>query len=944
MASSNTNDSKAATLARIQRTEVYAEGVRRAFAKTVNAILALNKTMPTLDEGEMYSFDAQKESMQKKVEALLRQLHSVVTTAIKRGIVLEWDKANEECDKLVQSCFGKEVLSSSAFTAWTNRNENAQQSFINRAEKGLNLSQRVWQNVQQLRDEMEVAMTVAIGEGNSAASMSRKVRQYLNDPDLMFRRFRYKDENGEWQRKWKKRIKDEATGKYKWIDYDKDSYKVGAGVYKSSAKNAMRVTRTETNIAYRRADHERWSQMDFVLGQRVNLSRSHPKKDICDKLAGDYPKDFVFDGWHPQCFCYVTPITLPPEETAHLTKMMLNGEDWRKELKRLVRGREIKSYPDNFKEWVNDNADKIAASKARGTEPYFIKNNAKAIDKILNPEQTPSIEEIATKRHEERTPEKEQELREYWSKKVAEGEERRKKQSILDKAAERHAARTPEQIAEIQQRAAERQKRISKEKAYSHYGDRILRYMDGISDVDTSSLSKAIQQRDFALIKLEADKLKSLGKQILSLKRLDDPMQVAKDYSMADAISVNKAVESRLARESTELFARKSFLESEIRWVEAHKKYATWKVAQNAYKKELAIVQRKIDIKAVVDSVDDALAFASTSRSKIIKTLADDMRKLLSVSDVDLVLAKKKAQELNDKYQQLKSKGVKKAKATSSTSIKSETVDDLKKRLGSSMPRTLDHLKDAIAKYQRTSKYGDTAKNHKDEIERLMRKLFDEHDLGMNIDDTTLEPVLNSWLKNTFETGSSGGYKGSSKTSGKIETGHARLGAAHRLFGLGKDLANDQLSRHEYEKYGNLLDHDIVSSMSHNTARQYGNVEIRFKKDKVIATWTAGDSLGERFQPSLVSDPKSCSFDNLYNTPDNDAIQTHDLAKFKRDHISSYLELQYHGDLTVDCVESLTFPYDLKEPSRSKFLKVAEKWKAAGVKIYYIVSGTLYQL
>ena len=82
--------------------------------------------------------------------------------------------------------------------------------------------------------------------------------------------------------------------------------------------------------------------------------------------------------------------------------------------------------------------------------------------------------------HEERTPEKEQELREYWSKKVAEGEERRKKQSILDKAAERHAARTPEQIAEIQQRAAERQKRISKEKAYSHYGDRILRYMDSL--------------------------------------------------------------------------------------------------------------------------------------------------------------------------------------------------------------------------------------------------------------------------------------------------------------------------------------------------------------------------------------------------------------------------------------------------------------------------------
>lgn len=148
----------------------------------------------------------------------------------------------------------------------------------------------------------------------------------------------------------------------------------------------MRVARTETNIAYRRADNARWQEMDFVLGQRIKLSGDHPKKDICDKLAGDYPKDFLFDGWHPQCFCYVTPITLPPEETAHLTEMMLNGEDWRSELKRLKRGREITSYPENFKSWVRDNAENIEAARQRGTLPYFISNNQKAIDKILNPD------------------------------------------------------------------------------------------------------------------------------------------------------------------------------------------------------------------------------------------------------------------------------------------------------------------------------------------------------------------------------------------------------------------------------------------------------------------------------------------------------------------------------------------------------------------------------
>lgn len=301
----NPSDIMSSAAERIQRTEAYAEQVRKMFAKTVNEILALNKTMPKLEEGVMFSFDGESVKRQREVERLLRQLHSAATAAIKQGIELEWDKANAECDKLISSAFGNAVLSSTMFSAWTQRNESAMQAFINRSEKGLNLSDRVWQSVRQLRDEMEVAMTVGIGEGQSAASMSRKVRQYLNDPDLMFRRFRYKDESGEWRLKWKKRIKDEKTGKYKWIDYDKSSYQddwTGRGYYKSAAQNAMRVTRTETNMAYRRADNERWAQMDFVLGQRISLSRSHPRKDICDKLQGDYPKEFVFEGWHPQCY------------------------------------------------------------------------------------------------------------------------------------------------------------------------------------------------------------------------------------------------------------------------------------------------------------------------------------------------------------------------------------------------------------------------------------------------------------------------------------------------------------------------------------------------------------------------------------------------------------------------------------------------------------------
>ena len=105
------------------------------------------------------------------------------------------------------------------------------------------------------------------------------------------------------------------------------------------------------------------------------------------------------------------------------------------------------------------------------------------------------------------------------------------------------------------------------------------------------------------------------------------------------------------------------------------------------------------------------------------------------------------------------------------------------------------------------------------------------------------------------------------------------------------------------------------------------------------ATWTAGDSLGGEYQPSLVSDPRSCSFDDLSITPTKSSIKVENFTDFRKQHISRYLELQYHGDLTVDCVESLAFPYDLKNNADTRniiALPIAEKWKAKGVKVYYI--------
>lgn len=618
------SDPKAATLARIRRTEAYAEKVRLLFAKTVNDILALNKTMPSLDEGVMFSFDGESAKKQKEVEVLLRRLHSAVTMAIQQGVKLEWDTANQECDKLVQSVFGKKVLESPEFSACMGRNTAARDAFLSRSEHGLNLSDRVWKSVRQLRDEMEVAMTVSIGEGESSSSMSRKVRQYLNNPDDMFRRFRYKKgekdiidpETGEitgkeivWGKKWKKRIKDEVTGKYKWIDYDRDSYKTGAGVYKSSARNAMRVARTETNIAYRRADNARWQDMDFVLGQRVQLSKNHPKKDICDKLQGDYPKDFVFDGWHPQCFCFATPILMDEEEMAKVTEAFLKGEKY------TPRGKQITDYPAAFKDWVREHSEDIAAARQRGTEPYFIRNNAQAIDEIINPKPKElSILEKAKLRHDARTPEQEEAIKNAW-------EERKHKHQLIKKTA-----------------------------------DNVLNVAQDYGEVDFSELQAAIKSGDLTkmqeLAKTVAQSVSAMKKQEAALADLiPDVHEWHKTVTMQELNETYSAIDSKLAgwaglsleQQAKKLqFEAVDFLGGNMKGVQ--QKYPnTWKVSQAAYLKKLDEVNLKIELGKVKSALDIIQQWsAAHPKSLNVANLLSDAQASLNAGD-DITIIKQKA-------------------------------------------------------------------------------------------------------------------------------------------------------------------------------------------------------------------------------------------------------------------------------------------------------------
>lgn len=172
---------------------------------------------------------------------------------------------------------------------------------------GLSLSDRVWNYAQMGKSEIETAIANVIGDGitkgASAEELGRAVRQYLNNPDMMYRRYHklIVDNAGHKRRvvRWYRRHIDE-NGNVTFKDEPLE--KVGTGTYRSSRMNSLRLMRTEINMAYHNANNERWQREPFVIGIRIWLSPEHPEYDICDELMGEYPKNFVFSGWHPACY------------------------------------------------------------------------------------------------------------------------------------------------------------------------------------------------------------------------------------------------------------------------------------------------------------------------------------------------------------------------------------------------------------------------------------------------------------------------------------------------------------------------------------------------------------------------------------------------------------------------------------------------------------------
>ena len=346
--------------AHYKTTTAYTRAVNALFDKATSDIAEVAHR-ENYNPDKPFDFDdypKAKAQLQKVVKGLASKVQAVIETGSRR----QWLFACHKNDEFIASIIDTTKLTKGRLQKMQDRNLDALQSFQARKVGGMSLADRVWKYTEQYKAQIELGLDVGLGEGRSAAQLSRDLRQNLQDPNRLFRRVR--DKRGNLQ-----------------LSKAAKAFHPGQGVYRSSYKNAMRLTRSEINMAYREADHLRWQQLDFVVGFEVHRSNHEPKCkcDLCERLVGKYPKYFKFKGWHPQCLCYATAILMDEDdfdkqELSDL-KSALKGTEYRK----LSAKNEVTELPDGFKDWVAENETKQANW---ASTPYFIKDNF--IDGLLS--------------------------------------------------------------------------------------------------------------------------------------------------------------------------------------------------------------------------------------------------------------------------------------------------------------------------------------------------------------------------------------------------------------------------------------------------------------------------------------------------------------------------------------------------------------------------------
>ena len=648
---------------------VYNKRLGRLYSDYVKKLTSLGYGEDVLEDDALFNFDNFPQ-LKARLNDIFNDYYQNSLLCYKSGITDGVALAYNHDEMVIG---GYSVLTDKAIRV---ARDTAAATFIaNRlkTKNGLNLSQIVWNYCQQTKSEFEMAMsnTIADGikKGSSAEEIGKSIRKYLNDPDMMYRRYHTikVQKNGKkkdvvtWRRR---RIID---GKVRFVEEPLE--KVGMGVYRSARKNALRVPRTEINAAYHKARNERWQNEPFVIGQYIHVSPQHNIDDICNDLEGRYPKDYVWISWHPQCICTSDPITIQGEEKKEFYKRLMAGED----MSNYVSPFAVLTMPEKYNQYIKDNSEAIVKAGMKGKLAWHLQDNTKYWAHLLSPSDRKKLGLKAVS----------------------------SKELILAKAKERHALRTKEQIDKIQSRWDKHRRdyynglvhnllggksvtdiksqdlferyyairyAIKDKKSASEiaslfdrfkrgyqtklsWTDRkvamnVMKVASNYGETDVSSVLSALKAANYTLARKEAKTLanaiSAIKKDEISLSALiPDVNKWHKQFTSQELHGVYDAVEAKLAqwqsltleKQASKLqFEAVDFLGGNMHGVQ--QKYATWKVSQAAYLKKLDEVKTAIDWVNINKAYADVKGYKT--QSKIYHKLIYDLEHAMLAKDKTL--------------------------------------------------------------------------------------------------------------------------------------------------------------------------------------------------------------------------------------------------------------------------------------------------------------------
>lgn len=218
---------------------------------------------------------AQRSIILREIRALLSSLWGDVGAEVRAGIQRAAEYAASGEDILFEYLRERGLDVEDLRRGFVQRAQNGIEALLAKAANGIPLSTRVYRSQALSNGWVEKRVNAGLLLGKSAASIAKDVRDLINP-------------------------------------------NVAGGV----SYAAQRLARTEINNAYKTAQEARYAEEPWSVGITWNLSRSHPRRDVCDVYAsqdlhglgaGTYPFGEVPKA-HPNDMCFQTPVQVDEDE------------------------------------------------------------------------------------------------------------------------------------------------------------------------------------------------------------------------------------------------------------------------------------------------------------------------------------------------------------------------------------------------------------------------------------------------------------------------------------------------------------------------------------------------------------------------------------------------------------------------------------------------------